>query len=109
LKGDCVQTSSGKPKLDANGDVLVPGYTWWKCRVKLSWSLKYKKVTLAPCETPYLVTVFVKTTTALNGLPVVEVNWSGPIVGTGRNVYTGLDKASKGLKHILENLIPIGQ
>lgn len=109
LKPDCVVYNLEKATVekDKHGrSIYRPAHITWKCKVKVSFSYVTRGV--VPCETPDLVTVYIRGHLKPNGLPVYEVFWNGPVVGTGKNVWTGLDKAAKELKHILENFIPVG-
>ncbi|PWU17749.1 MAG: hypothetical protein C5B48_15610 [Candidatus Rokuibacteriota bacterium] len=105
LKIHCDSGRTIPPAYDQTGKVLIPAKTIYHCKLKLSFS--YLKG-IVKCETPVLVTATVTAYFDLNGTPVIEAEWGGPILGTGSNVWRGLSKAYKGLRHILENYIPVG-
>jgi hypothetical protein len=104
IKVDCPENETGHrgAKRDANGDILVPAVTIYHCHLKLSFSW-FKGV--VQCETPVLVdfaiSVYIDRQTHL---PVWTIDWSGQVVGTGRNVGNSLkaayDRFIESLSHI---------
>ena len=83
-----------------------PAYITWKCEFKLSFSYLTKGV--IPCESPILVTAFVRAHFDGQGVPAFEVNWSGPLIGTGKNDWRGVSTFSKDFYGILTRFIPTG-